>query len=382
MGRAMLIICSAVLISMGFIGIGTSNQGKLLTEKVVNYADFTIAKNAAHTAIQIAMQKTNADDEWPNYHDTPDNAWTTTIQGVEVALYTDYNQDPDYWEPDSLRLYSFANHQGNVVQVISFYEKAPFSTLVPAFGGALQFPTGYGSITANGAAHGINGIADHCEENKPAIVTSDELTKAELDSLQASGDLNVDSETAVDSTLNYEPTDELIERLLNSGNATTVNSDYAGTLGTASEPGVFFIDGNVKLTGQQSEGYGIMVIQNSAYMQYEDETGTTVDIRGNFQFNGLVIFENASLFEGGGTPTINGSVLVGETSDNVDPIDITLDGNININYDCNGENYAKMAAADAVKQNKYSRIVTRENVNYVTSGSDDQSLIDKIKSLL
>ena len=36
-----------------------------------------------------------------------------------------------------------------------------------------------------------------------------------------------------------------------------------------------------------------------------------------------------------------------------DSIDIDLGGNISINYDCEAEEYARMAEANAVKQNKY-----------------------------
>lgn len=383
MGRAMLIICAAVLVSMAFISMGSMNQTKLLTEKTVNYADFTMAKNTAHTAIQIAMQEINKNDDyndensWINTYDES-NPWIGEINGRNFELYVDFlnkdDPDRDYWDADSIRIVSRASHKiaqsgpglkEVTAEVVSLYLKGRFSTLVPDFGGALQFPTGYNTINPNGNAHNINGTADHCEENKPAIVTSDQATKDDLDS---NPDLNLDGDVAVDEELNYEPTDQLIERLKNSGNATTVNSEYSGTLGSPEEPGIFFIDGNVKLTGQQSEGYGIMVIQNSAYMEYQDEEGNFVDIRGNFEFNGLVIFENAFEFKGGGTPTINGSVLVGETPDYTgDGIDITLDGNIEINYDCDGENYAKQAAADAVQQNRYVRVVTSEGIQQITN---------------
>ena len=375
MGRAMLIICSAVLISLGFVSISTSNQGKMLTEKNVNYAEFTMAKNTAHTAIQMAMQEINKDDDFMGTY-TENNPWTGSLEGRNFELYIDAINNVsanNYWDDDSIRIVSSAtqtlNRGGREVsieaEVVTVFLKGRFSGLVPDFGGALQFPTGYGSLTADGNAHNIDGTADHCAEGKPAIITGSEDTKTDLDS---NTDLNLDGEVAVDSTLNYEPTDELIERLSSSGNAITVNSDYSGSLGTAENPGVFFIEGNVKLTGQQSSGYGIMVIRNTAYMEYQDpdDPTNTLDIRGNFEFNGLVIFENAELFDGRGTPTINGSVLVGHTGDS-DPINISLGGNIEINYDCDGENYAKQAAADAVQQNRYTKVVTTERSNFLVN---------------
>jgi len=40
MGRAMLIICAGVLISLGFVQLGTTQQGHRITENNVGYAEF------------------------------------------------------------------------------------------------------------------------------------------------------------------------------------------------------------------------------------------------------------------------------------------------------------------------------------------------------
>ncbi len=374
MGRAMLIICAGVLVAMGFVTISTSNTGKMLVQQNVNYAEYTMAKNAAHTAIQIAMQEINQDEDWPNQH--PEGSpWITTVQGLEVRLHTQYEEN-DYWETeehDLLWFYSRAQlgeEFGNrYVEVRSHYEKRPFFDLVPEFNGALQFPTDIGEFNVDGNAYGINGTppAEHnCPEVKPPIVVNSDSTKEKIEDGIAEHN-QLDGDIDVDPSLNYEPTDELIERLWNSSNRTIVNSDYGGTLGSASNPGVFFIEGDVRLTGRQSEGYGIMVIRNDAFMEYQDDDGNTLVIRGNFEFNGLVVFENAQIFDARGTPTINGSVLIGNTGDYEDnPIDIDLGGNIEINYDCKGEMYAKQAAANAVQQNKYTRLVSSENIRFAS----------------
>ncbi len=370
MGRAMLIICAGVLVSLGIVSISTSNQGKALTQNTVNYAEYTMAKNAAHTAIQMATQHINKDENWPNKHDTEATAWVTTVQGLEVRLHTDFVEN-DFWETgehDKLWFYSraqlgekFGNRN---VEVRSHFKKRPFFELVPDFEGALQLPTDVGNFNVDGAAHEINGIAPHCEESKPPITVHSQTTKDKLleEPLKKAGGDMLNEDIVVNPNLNYEPTDELIERLENSGSAIKVNSDFGDNLGTADNPGIFFIDGNVKLTGSHKEGFGILVIRANNSMEMED---ASLSVAGNFTFNGLVIFENAFAFDGRGTPTINGSVLIGETSGHTgDPIDIDLGGNININYDCNGEMYAKMAADQAVQQNKYTLLTSTENLKY------------------
>lgn len=365
----MLILCAAALIAIGFINISTSKQGKALTEFNVNYADFIMARNAAHTAIQISMQNINQDENWADDHNQ-DNPWETTIDGREIVLYTEYEESSDFWEPDDLRMISNAKHEDIAVEVVSQYLKEPFSALVPDFEGALQLPTNIGEFNVDGAAHEINGeppSSHGCDESKPPVAVNSEETKEKLEEedLQKEEGSFDDDDIVVDPSLNYEPTDELIERLYNSGNATMVDGDYSNELGSADNPGVFFIDGEVNLTGQQSEGYGIMVIKSDGQLEYDDGE---LSVAGNFEFNGLVIFENAFEFDGRGTPTINGSVLIGNTEEFIeeggDPIDIDLGGDININYDCIGEDYAKQAAALAVEQYQYTRIVSTEGVNY------------------
>ncbi|PAU92742.1 hypothetical protein CK503_15370 [Aliifodinibius salipaludis] len=373
MGRAMLIICAGMLVALGIVAMGTSSQGKLMTEKTVEYAQKTQALNAAHTAIQIVTQEINKkgienmDQQYVDDRNSS-NSWTpSTVNSADIVLSIEFlNSDWDtnpYFEEDKLRVISKATIDNKYeANVKSVYVVAPFSNLVPDFAGALQLPTGYGSLSVDGNAHDINGTDPDCSESRPPIAVNNSQTK---DGLQ-SHDLNLDGDIAVDNQLDYEPTDELIARLENSENATTVTSDYSENLGTAEKPGVFFIDGQVSLTGQQSEGYGIMVIKDSAHMDYEDQDGNTVSIRGNFEFNGLVIFENAQLFDGSGTPTINGSVLVGDTDpEDTNEIEVDLSGNISINYTCAGEKYAKMGAANTVKQNKYTRVVSSEETSLV-----------------
>lgn len=385
MGRAMLIICLGALITMGIINVNTSKHGNILTEKTVNYADFTMAKNTAHSAIQIVMQEINNEESFMTTYDK-NNPWTGTVDGRDVELYIETINDVlgnGYWEPDSMRVVSkatqYVNQGGKVdsitAEVASIFIKSRFSQLVPEFQSALTFAADPGMYTfsASGSAS-INGHSPTAcgpgQEASKAGITVTPDSEAKLDDL-ANITVDADPQYNVDPKLNYQPTDELIERLLNSTGATRLSGDWGDPLGTAEEPGVFVVDDHMRLNGKQKEGFGILVVKSGAYMEYCDSNCTDPDaaslsVNGNFDWNGLIIFEDAYNFTGNGTPKVNGNVLVGHTEDyNGAPINIDISGNIQFQYDCQGEDYAKMAAANAVKQNKYTRVVTTEVSNYM-----------------
>lgn len=383
MGRAMIIICAATLISLGIVSLSTSNQGQLLTQKAAEYAYEMKAKNAAHTAIQIAMQNINADPEWIKNHDSEAEAWIYEIDGAVTKLYIGtLGNDPtanQFFEQDSLRIVSTAvvgdADEGEAsfeATVSSLYLKKPFSTLVPPFTGALQIASENANISSNGSAtiSGTPPANSNCPTSKPALAVMSEADSTEF--AQATEGTTT-GEIDVNPDLSYQPTDELIARLANTADVQYLSGTYKGTMGTPENPGVFFVEGNLKLTGGLDPGYGILVIRSDATMEMED---ASLSVAGNFEFNGLVIFENAYNFKGRGTPTINGSVLVGHTEEFLnDPtvpeedkeLTIDLSGNINIQYDCRGETYAKKAAAMAVEQHKYTRVVTFEETGFSSS---------------
>lgn len=373
MGRAMLIICAGVLVSLGIIGLSTADQGKMLNKKTVTYFQQITAQNAAHTAIQIAMQKINKDSTWISSHNSRSKAWTTSVNEAQDSLYVKYiNADHatnDFWKSDSLRIVSWttisdtstSHPQTYKAEVTSVYLIAKFSNLVPDFKSPLSIATNNFTLNSGGSAS-INGNAPSgsgCSD-KPGVTVQNTTAAGQVKNNISSIDVNGTSNVAVDSKLSYQPTDQLIARLKNTQNVTYISGSYKGTMGTKDNPGVYFVNDSAKLTGGISEGYGILVIRTAGDLAYEKD-GTQLDLAGNFTFNGLVVFENAYNFDGSGTPTINGSVLVGNTNDYSGTIDIDITGNLSLQYDCRGENYAKKAAANAVKQNKYTRVVTYES---------------------
>lgn len=364
MGKAMLIICSGLLISLAYRGFGTSSQERQLIQRGAGYAKHIHAKNAAHTAIQIAMNKINDDSTFIDEHYSEGTAWEDSINGADVDLYVErFYTSPTFFDPDSIRLISMASFMGiEDVKVASVYLKNPYQQYVEPFKSPLTIATDNYNLNVSGSAS-LSGIdqSGQCDEDQAdstaAVTITDPADQDSVESSLSGVDTEGTETVSSDTSLSYDPTDELIERLEQSPDAQTLSGDVKGELGTADNPGVFFVDGSVKITGN-TVGYGILVIQAGGNMQASSDS---LSVAGTFDFHGLVIFEDALSFDGKGTPTIYGSVLVGETDDYTgEPIDIDINGNMNLQYDCLGEDYAKMAASTAIKQNKFTRVVTYE----------------------
>lgn len=364
MGRAMLIICAGVLISMGVIGAGTKEQGQRLTAGNAGYAEFVQAKNRAHTAVQMAFQEMNQDPDWADDHHSG-NKWHPTIEGQEVELYVDvFHKDNTF---DSLRIFSstaYGKNLSNLANIESVYTRSRID-LVPKFEGAITLATTSFTFGMGGSSS-VNGNKPSgagCEEDKPGIAVMDTPYKNYVEDNIPSGGgkkgVEGNPPVGVVPGLSYSPVDQLIARLKDLPDVQTIEDNYKGTMGTEEDPGIFFVEDYAKLTGGIDDGYGILVIRTDGELAYEED-GTELDIAGNFEFNGLVIFENAYDFTGRGTPTINGNVLVGNTEDYSGVIDIDFNGNIHAQYDCRGEEYANIAAANAFKQARYNRVVTFE----------------------
>ncbi|MFN1836115.1 hypothetical protein AB2B38_012695 [Balneola sp. MJW-20] len=352
MGRALLIICAGVFISLGIVSIGANTQTEGITTMNVDYASEVQAKNTALTAIQLAMEEINQDDSWQPTQGSP---WKPDIDGANVSFYYDViSAGATYMDPDVIRVYSTSTYGGSTKNIIATYEKQALSYL-PEYKSALSFATDQFTFAMDGSST-INGNdrTGTCAD-LPGVAVIDNKSENEVNNnkVAPSGTKGIsgDPDVFLDPTLSYEPVDELVARLENLPTTTRLSGNYKGTLGTADDPGVFFVEDYTKLTGGITEGYGIMVIRTNGELSYEGE----LDLAGNLTFNGLVIFENAFAMNGRGTPTINGSVLVGNTK-NVTDLNVDISGNISLQYDCLAKEYADLAAAKAIKQNRYSQV--------------------------
>ncbi|SMO82082.1 hypothetical protein [Gracilimonas mengyeensis] len=376
MGRAMLILSAGAIITLGIMQVGVQSQRKAIVQNSVTSANEVQIRNKAYTAAQLAMERIN--ESSGTWRPTAANPWVEEIDGDSISLY--YNlystSSPQpypfsFLNADTIQIHAKswyrnpANDKKEEMTLISSYIKSAMH-FVPEFRSALSFATDDFDISANGSAS-ISGNNPHnpgdCED-RPAIATISQNSADEVDFKVDDKYLESDSANVMyDPELSYAPVDELIARLRNSPGTVVISesgTNYKGEMGTQDDPGVFFIEDDTKLSGGISEGYGILVVRSYGSLSY-DSAGVELDIAGNFTFNGLVVFEDAYALDGKGTPTINGSVLIGkqdeETSNDIS-VDIT--GNLHIQYDCTAEKYAQVASAKELKQNRYKRLSTYE----------------------
>lgn len=372
MGRAMLIISAGAVIALGIIQLGIQSQRKGITENVIIAANDVQIRNKAYTAAQLAMERIN--ESTGTWHPKEDSPWVEVIDGDSISLYYTLHTTATpsagsfaYLDEDTVVIHSKSwykkskNNTRKEIQVISSYEKSALH-FVPEFKSAMSFATDDFDISAGGSSSiSGNDLSGDCG-NRPAITTISEDMAQDVENNVSDSHLISDStNVAYDSTLSYEPVDKLIARLSESEDTKFIEGPYKGALGSETDPGVFFVENDAKLTGGISEGYGILVVRSYGSLAY-DSSGVELDIAGNFTFNGLVIFEDAYALDGKGTPTINGSVLVGKKDDENDNniMDVDITGNLHIQYDCTAEKYAQVASAKGLKQNRYKRISTYE----------------------
>jgi len=335
MGRAMLIIVTGMLVALGYTFMGMSNQRQALTSQSVSKANKALAQNLSHTGIQFALEEFDEDNSWSG------GKFNLEKGTVEVSINHDVSNE-------ILEITSTANLNGasNDHTITATYDISKNQQVVPKFQGALSSVSG--SITfsnSNPQTHyNGNDNSGTCED-KPGLTVND---PSQVDDHDDDSRIEGDPAVAHNSKIAHQDIRNLIDRLIPHSKTISHKNDFDNS--TSDNPGVYSIDSKLTISGNTT-GYGILIVRNNAQLEIDSD----VMMAGQFEFNGLVIFENETQFKAAGNATINGSIMA--MSDYGANLDIMGNGNMQANYDCQAqEKYTDVAANKVLNTTLYTPI--------------------------
>jgi hypothetical protein len=359
MGRAMLIIVGGLLLS-----IGITKQGQLgtifqMTNHSTKYAEVIQANNIANSAIELAVHGLMQNSDWR----TGTTPWSVDLDEGHAEVYI-----TDVPAEDLIRVRStgFVNGERRTVTVLFDHKDIHF---VPLFDAAISIKTNLFDFHVNGEATEIDGTSpeEGCDP-VPGVMVTDNDSYDKVDEYESV--IYGDPQIGVDEDGSFDEANKLISMLEHApGTQYLPSGNYNGGLGTADNPGVYFVENQTTISGN-TEGYGILVVRRGAEILVEGEDEVIegedgqLSVRGTFEFTGLVIFENAFNLEASGTPTINGSVFIGASDTWEDNIDILIQGTPKFKYSCAAQLYAQQAAAQVIEYGKqYIPLSVYEEMN-------------------
>ncbi len=337
MGRAMLIIVTGLLISIGITQTSLFGGLGQMVNHSANMAEAVQAKNVAYMGTELAIRQMIDDPDWRD-----GSSATFTVGGGSASVNVE--ETP----AGLLRLHSNGTFNGESQQVTMLLNQEQSSS-VPTFFSALGFimsdPDKFnfsagGSTTIDG--HDISG---QCADKPGVSVNHSDDMGTVQGGIWGAGKVLGDPPIDVFDGLTMDDLSDLIDQLEPHGTVLSPSQNQHN-LGSKENPGIFVVNSNVRFAGNQNKGAGIMIVRNTGKIEVEegDDSGA-IEVRGGFEFDGLVIFENAMKIDGRGNAVIRGSVIVGNTHQNVPKFNADMGGGATINYDCSAQQYADLAAS-------------------------------------
>jgi hypothetical protein len=335
MGRPLIYICAATILVLGIIQININNRHFALGKRTVQYANSSEMTNLAHSGVEMTLNKLREDISWRN-----DGKPYEVALDYGTAMVTVYDSTTDgSLAPNHLRLVSEVIMEGESRSVD--YTVEVISPKLPEIPAAIAITTGDFTIDLSGSFE-IDGNDEEKIVKSPlaGVTVLDKESAEKVSDAAGTKSKNIKGKGGspsieVDNAHDFEAASYLIEMLAT--NAKRLNSNIdgnynSGDLGSADAPGVFFVDDYARINGN-TQGYGIMVVKK----------GGTLNLRGTFDFYGLVLFEDKWGFDSAGTPVVHGSIMLG-TNTNSGGASIVIKGNASIRYNSYGVEIAEKAA--------------------------------------
>ncbi len=341
MGRAMLLLCSGLIIVFGVVQMSLNAKQQSMATFNVDYANSLNARNTSNAGMERAINRIMNNPNWR----TDAGPWTVQFGDWPVVITSVDNSTDPSLGANEVRITATCEINGVTEQSIAVLQRGVGLPL-PTVEGAMGIFTDNLDLTVSGSSFLITG-----NDTNPNGTAGDEppLPGMSVSSLAAyleiMSSLNATQKNRVqgsggtpsvqlDPSMDADALQAFFDAIISNpteyypGNYT---ASGAGSLGSPENPKIIVVDGTLSVTN--ATGAGILVIT---------ETGI-LDARGNFDnYQGLILIQGSADMTRGNI-NIHGAMMFGGNNPSL-KIDIDFRGNVNIHYSSTALEFAQILA--------------------------------------
>ncbi len=341
MGRAMLFLCSGLIILFGVVQMSLNAKQQSMVTLNVAYANSLNARNTSNSGMERAINRIMNDPTWR----TDAGPWTIEFGDWPVVITSVDNSTDPSLGANEVRITATCVINGATEQSIAVLKRGE-GLPIPTVEGAMGVFTDNLDLSVSGSAFLITGNdtnPDGTGGGEPPlpgmsvsslaayteIMTS--LNAAQQEQVQGSGGTPA---VQLDATMDNDALQAFFDAIIANPDEYYAGDHAAtgvGSLGTPENPKIIVVDGILSVTN--ATGAGILVIT---------ETGL-LDARGNFDnYQGLILIQGSADMTRGNI-NIYGAMMFGGSNPSL-KIDIDFRGNVNIHYSSIALDYAQILA--------------------------------------
>lgn len=341
MGRAMLLLCSGLIIVFGVVQMSLNAKQQSMATFNVAYANTLNARNTSNSGMERAINRIMDDPTWR----TDAGPWTIEFGNWPVVITSEDNSTDSTLAANEVRITATCVINGQTEQSIAVLQRGA-GLPIPTVEGAMGIFTDNLDLSVSGSAFLITGNDTNPdgsaggESPLPGMSVSSLAAYTEiLSSLNASQQSKVQGSggtpaVQLDPTMDNDALQDFFDSIIANPDEYYAGNHTAsgeGSLGTPEDPKIIVVDGTLSVTN--ATGAGILVITESG----------ALDARGNFDnYQGLILIQGSADMTRGNI-NIYGAMMFGGDNPSLQ-IDIDFRGNVNIHYSSTALEFAQILA--------------------------------------